>query len=712
MTAQPPKRGITPKLSVAPSDLPDSLLFQDTAQVASKPLTVYRLTDNFERYIAPMDTMRLNFSNSRLMEGRGLAVGYLGNPGSPAQSRIFAERGEDNDFIFANSYKHYIITRSNALFYDVKEPYTRLDYMRAGGQKDREEMLEGVLTSNFGRELNVGIEFNYTYVRGQYTSNSNQQFHYRPFVSYVADRYELNAYFRNHNYLNTENGGLTNDRYITHPDDFTDNKRPLDRQSYPVRFTNTWNRLKGKQLFLTHRYNLGFYREKTAAEQEESDKTREAKQQIEKEKAEAEAEEAAAVAAAAQGAQGTSETAPASPDIFGDTDPSAGAAEEDDNAVFVPVSSIIHTFEYEDASRRFLSKYRDMDSNYVKAYNSDIYGSPDSVLDDFTEAWSMKNTIALSLREGFQDWVKMGLTAFIAFDKRRFTLPGDSVRGTTVYDEFSTFIGAELSKQRGQLFTYTARGELCLVGSDLGEFTVAGELKTAFPLLGKTASIKARGHIKNLVPAFYMRHNHSRYFWWDKNLNNMQRMLIGGEIDLEQTRTNLSVDVESIQNFVYFGSSGVPEQFGSNLQVITVRARQDFISRHFGWQNEVAWQLSSDKAVLPLPQISAYSNLYVDFTYAKVLKIQLGVDAHYFTSYYAPYYEPATQQFQTQSEKTIGNYPIINAYANFRLKQTRFFISGYNVGSLLITPTEYFSMLHYPLNPMLIKLGVSVYLNN
>ncbi|MDR3252681.1 MAG: putative porin, partial [Tannerella sp.] len=673
LTAQSPKKGITPKLSVAPADMPDSLLFQDTVQVVSKPLTVYRLTDNFDRYVAPMDTMRLNFANSRLMEGRGLAVGYLANIGSPAQSRIFAERGEDNDFIFANAYKHYIVNRRNALFYDVKEPYTRLDYLRAGGQKDREEVLDGVMTSNFGRALNVGLEFNYTYVRGQYTSNSNQQFYYRPFVSYLAERYELNAYFRNHNYLNTENGGLSNDRYITHPDDFTDNKRPLDRQSYPVRFTNTWNRVKGKQLFLTHRYNLGFYREKTEAEKKEADKMREAKQQIEKEKAEEAAEEEAIAAQVTNAANAEGAPAPVAPDIFGDTDPTAGMAEEEEDAVFVPVSSIVHTFEYEDASRRFLSKYRDIDSNYVRAYDLDIYGSPDSVLDDYTEAWNMKNTIGLSLREGFQDWVKMGLTAFVAFDKRRFTLPGDSVRGTAVYDEFSTYIGAELSKQRGQLFTYTARGELCLVGSDLGEFTVVGELKTAFQLLGKNASIKARGHIKNLVPAFYLRHHHSRYFWWDKNLDNMQRVSVGGEIDIEQSRTNVSADVESIQNFVYFGASGVPEQFGSNLQVVTVRARQDFISRHFGWENEVAWQLSSDKSVLPLPQISAYSNLYIDFTYAKVLKIQLGVDAHYFTSYYAPYYEPATQQFQTQSEKTIGNYPIISAYANFRLKQARFF---------------------------------------
>jgi hypothetical protein len=336
----------------------------------------------------------------------------------------------------------------------------------------------------------------------------------------------------------------------------------------------------------------------------------------------------------------------------------------------------------------------------------------DSALHDFTEMWNIKNTIGLSLREGFHDWVKFGLTAFVHFEKRRFFLPEDSARSTVVYDEFSTYLGAELSKQYGQLLTYRARGELCLAGSDLGEFRAEGDMKTQFRLMGKDASVKATGYIKNLTPAFYLRHHHGRYFRWDEPFKNIQRINLGGEVDIRQTRTRMSAGVESIQNFVYFGREEYPEQYENNLQVINVRLKQDFRYRAFGWENEVAWQLSSDKSVLPLPQIAAYSNVYLDFTYAKVLDIQLGADAHYFTSYHAPYYEPATQQFQTQGEKTIGNYPIVNAYANFRLKQTRFFISAYNLGSLFITPTEYFSLLHYPLNPMRMLVGISFYLNN
>jgi hypothetical protein len=324
----------------------------------------------------------------------------------------------------------------------------------------------------------------------------------------------------------------------------------------------------------------------------------------------------------------------------------------------------------------------------------------------------MKNTLALSLREGFQDWVKAGFTAFISFEKRQFALPCDSVLGTEKYDEFSTYIGAELAKKRGNILTYKAHGEFCIVGSDLGEFRLNGNIQSTFPIFGKTASLLANGYIKNVVPAFYQRHHHSRYFWWDLHLKNVQRVYVGGQVALEETKTQLSVGVESIQNLVYFDTLSVPKQYDSNLQVITGRLKQDFKYKALGWENELVYQISSNNDVLPLPQLSAYTNLYVAFKLVKVLSVQLGADMYYHTSYHAPYYEPATQQFRKQDEIKIGNYPLINAYANFHLKQARFFISAYNLGSILIDNPAYFSMPHYPLNPMVIKMGISVMFNN
>ena len=305
-------------------------------------------------------------------------------------------------------------------------------------------------------------------------------------------------------------------------------------------------------------------------------------------------------------------------------------------------------------------------------------------------------------------WAKFGLTAFVTFEKRRFRLAsqipgldyGPDGRGSSepstlnfptseVYDEFTTYIGGELSKRRGSLLTYNVRGEIGLAGSDAGEVRVSGDLQTKFKLFKKDATIKAEGYIKNITPAFYQRHHHGRYYWWDLSLKNVQRIYAGAKINLESTRTQLSGGVESIHNYVFFNGKGLPEQSNKNIQVVSARIKQDIMYRAFGWENEVAYQLSSEKSQLPLPDISAYSNIY-------------------------PYYEPATQQFQVQEGDTkvkVGNYPLINAYANFHLKQARFFIMAYNLGSKFVDP-NYFSLTHYPLDPMVLKMGISETFNN
>ena len=668
-------------LSSSQKEIPDSLLVVDSAALKSKRLIAYHLTPLLgEAYVAPLDTNKLNFGNTTLVESKSLAIGYLANLGAPAQTKIFSERKEPRDFIFADAYDYYITTPENAYFYNTKIPYTNIMYTSAGGSTNKEEQLKGTMTMNFGKKINVGGDIDYIYGRGHYKDNGDKLLSYRFFGSYQTDRYEMHAYLSNFNFVNYENGGLANDSTINHPDEYFPEGRPSDTKSYDVRYlASAWNRVRGKRYFLTQRYNLGFTRELEETDEEGNPKE-----------------------------------------------------------VFVPVSSIIHTIDYEDNRRRFISHSNLLDSAYiVKDGNQSfprIYGLG-ATLNDQTSSWNLKNTIGLSLREGFQDWAKFGLTAFVSLEKRRFKLDpriegldyGEYGRGPNfsvdnvdlnnlpkekIYDEFSTYIGAELSKRMGSILTYNARGELCLIGSDVGEFRATGDLQTRFKLFRKDATIKANAYIKNVTPAFYMRHNHSRYFWWDNDhFKKIQQIYVGGEVNLESTGTTLSAGVESIQNYIFFNKMGMPEQHGSNLQVVSARLKQDFRYRAFGWENEICWQMSGDNDVLPLPKFSAYSNMYLAAKVAKVLTVQIGANVYYNTAYYAPYYEPATQQFQVQDEVKVGNYPLINAYVNFHLKQARFFIMAYNLSSKFVEP-NYFSLSHYPLNPMVLKMGIAVTFNN
>ncbi len=603
------------------------------------------------------DTTMLNYPSRTYIDGQSVSMSYLGNLGLPGRSRIFSEIGETSNFMFADGYRMYKKTPSNFNFINTKVPFSNVTYHTAGGGDTQEERFLGSISSNFGKKLNVGLDFDIVYTKGFYQSQGSKHLDITFYSSYFSDRYRYHLFFNSADYTNYENGGITNDLYITDPTDpeVASTGQSIKSKEIPVYLMDTWNRVYGARFYYTHRYNLGF--------EKETDKTDEDGEKIKQ---------------------------------------------------FVPVSSIIHTLDFYDQSHKFISRDgKGIDSLYVHHYNmGDTVGA-----DDKTSEWYIKNTLGISLREGFSSWSKFDLTAYATLDYRNYTLQDSIVAPDTISKPWKqtqtvVYVGGEMTRNMGKILRYSAAGELGVLGDNLGDFKLTGTIETRLPVFKDTASLKATAYIKNTEPSFYQQHNKSRYFFWDNDFDKIKRVYLGGELNIPHTRTNISMGVENLTNYVYFDENALPAQYSGSIQVLSARLNQDFKYRGFGWNNEIVYQKSGKEDVVPLPELSIYSNLYVFFKIAKVLSVQIGANVYYFTKYYSPAYEPATQQFHVQRDVEIGDYPLVNAYINCHLKNTRFFVSFYNISSKFVNDPAYFSLPHYPLNPMVIKFGLSWNFNN
>jgi hypothetical protein len=604
-----------------------------------------------ERYDATADTLLYNYQHTTIPDGHSIAMGHLGNLGSPTISKLFFDRGESSHFFFYDAYYPYNKDVDKQLFFNTRVPYSRINYQRAGGNIDKEERLETRFTMNFNRHLNVGFDLDFINAKGFYASQAAKQNNFSVYANYLSDRIEVHGYGSQTSATNFENGGISDSTFITNPESI---EQSFTSRDIPTYFTKTWNRMKTNQYYLSARYNLGY------------------------------------------------------------NEPSLTPDEEKE---FVPVASIILTSRYKEQYRRFLS----YDTARVTLPNGDEVGKIDtlynnnyykSAVDDSTRFSTLKNTLALSMREGFRDWVKFGLTVFVEHETRNFNLLDTIGDGRYEHKEQSTTIGGILSKQQGKYLRFNAEADLGVLGENLGEFRINGNVQTTFNIAGKQANLMGEAYIKNLKPKFLEQQYHSKYFWWNNDFDDTRRVYIGGKLFIPFTNTTLSVGVENIQNLVYFDDNKLPFQESDNIQVVSARIDQNFKVGIFNWNNSVVYQTSSNEDAIPLPTLSAYSNLFLKTKIVDELTLQLGVDAHYHTEYYAPGYEPALLQFYNQREKKVGNYPIMTGYANMHLKQMRFFVMMYNIGDLIIGKPNYFSLPNYPVNPMLFKLGVSVNLNN
>ena len=114
--------------------------------------------------------------------------------------------------------------------------------------------------------------------------------------------------------------------------------------------------------------------------------------------------------------------------------------------------------------------------------------------------------------------------------------------------------------------------------------------------------------------------------------------------------------------------------------------------------------------MLPLPTLNVFSNLYLQFMVAHVLRVELGASATWFTKYYAPDYLPQLNSFAVQqnadSRIELGNFPFIDVYANLHLKHARFFVMMANATATSFN-RQAFLAPHYPLNRAVLHMGVS-----
>ena len=229
-------------------------------------LKVWTVDERFgDRHMAEPDTMPHMYMNSIFNTGLRGEYNSLGNVGSPRQNRIVTDRNEKGHFIFINPYDYFFTHPEQLHFTNTLSPITNVSFNTAGNRTNGEDHLKALFAVNAGKKLGLGFKFDYIYGRGYYQEQSTSHFNYTLFGSYLGERYQAHFIFSTNHEKVTESGGITDDRYITHPEIFNDNYRSNE---IPTVLKQNWNRNDNQHIFLSHRYNVGFNRKVPMTEDE------------------------------------------------------------------------------------------------------------------------------------------------------------------------------------------------------------------------------------------------------------------------------------------------------------------------------------------------------------------------------------------------------------------------------------------------------------
>ena len=718
-----------------------------------KGLYVWTIDRKFGDMIpAQPDTLSHLFMNSVFNTGIYGEYNTTGSNYTSRLSRIFINRPATDNFIFTQPYSFVEKRPETWLFMNTLSPYTSILYDNCGDKTNGEDRIDAKFAVNAGKRLNFGFDLDYAYARGYFSNQSVSHFNGSLFASYTGDQYNLHFLFNAAHQKITENGGITNDNYITHPESFQDQ---LDEDEIPTILKQNWNRNDHQHIYLTHRYNIGFYRKvkmteaelkaRAFAEEARKDKERrdaakkedgEEQERLSKKKEKEHQYKGRPEGARIMGAEPKRDSIVVADNRIKLEDQAkidslnrAQAIQDSIDATmkreFVPVTSFFHTFEWNNYDHIYQA-YSTPNNYYLHQYYTKglEYGN-DSIYDQ-VQHMQVLNTLGVSLLEGFNKYMKAGLKGFVTFDYNNYQMPDSTANGTLYrnkWTESNVSFGGLLSKTQGKSFHFNLRAETWVAGPLAGQLKLDFNTDVNFKLFGDTVRLAANAFFHRIEPVFLQRHYHSKHVWWDDDDKSKEtRLHIEGRFRYEKTNTMLRVAVDEIKDYIYYGMSydatttqrtnleaGVYQESG-NINVLTAQLHQNFRLGILNWENVLTYQNSSNKEVLPLPTWNFFTNLFLKFRIARVLNVEFGADAFIFSKYYAPDYCPAINQFAIQknaaSRVELGGYPFVDVYANFKLKKVRFYLMMSHVNSGSGNGMRFLAS-HYPTNSRVLHFGIS-----
>ena len=305
-----------------------------------------------------IDTVFKNYAQESVPTDSYLVYATTGNLGGAGLDMDYLRQASMSPFFFRDAVDKWRPVEGNHRYYNTRIPMTLLSYNTAGGRENKQDRLQAVFSGNASKQLQIGANLDYLYSKGSYNYQAIKNLTWGLSGSYIGDRYELQTFFNHWNGLNQQNGGITDDLYITDPAELQGGQSSINSKTIPTNLTMARTRLKGQEFYMNHRYKVGFWK-----------------------------------------------VTPPNDTIPGDTI---------EHRIYVPVTSFIWTLDYRDGSHNFFNGSPSEASSF---WENQYLTTGES--NSPTSYWSLSNTVGVSLLEGFNKYAKAGLSAYLTHEIRK-----------------------------------------------------------------------------------------------------------------------------------------------------------------------------------------------------------------------------------------------------------------------------------------------------
>ena len=353
-----------------------------------------------------------------------------------------------------------------------------------------------------------------------------------------------------------------------------------------------------------------------------------------------------------------------------------------------------HTFMYETQHYRF--RQTAVNAIYGEAY--------DNIIEDHTSYQKMNNEANLQFEAPYVGVLRAKANYFNYNYHYSSILYLDT---ETIFEKLKgnvIAVGADWKTNFGKLFLNADASSI--IAGDLTGNSIKGSV-----IFKKDSvySFKGFAEITSKTPDFNKLLYQSDYknYNWQNNFKNEQIKNIGAEFSYKNW-VNINASYNLIDNYTYFDENSLAAQATETLNYLKVKVSNSITFRKFTLDNTVMYQnVSSGESFFKVPEIVTRNTLYFSsyLFKGKPLYLQTGVTVKYFTAFNANAYNPLLSEFVLQNTQKIGNFPMLDFFANAQIQRTRLYLKVENFGASF-TGRTYYSAPTYPYRDLTVRFGL------
>lgn len=244
--------------------------------------------------------------------------------------------------------------------------------------------------------------------------------------------------------------------------------------------------------------------------------------------------------------------------------------------------------------------------------------------------------------------------------------------------------------------------------NNTGELRIEGNIRSRW----FDASVKQLLYKPGFAEQYYYGNHH---YWRNPSFNKIESTEVNGFIHYRSKNLQLSpgVTFTRLGNYIFYDSANSeravrPLQSNGSQVILSPELRLAVkFFRNITLSSQLMYTslLKNDDDAIRVPEYLSTSQLsYSNIHFNGNFDIQVGLEVHWRSAYFAQAYDPAIRQFFNQDVLKVNDYALLDTFFNAKIKRGRIFLKWHNFAQAF-TKTGYFTTPKYPGQRNIIDFG-------